>query len=290
MALLLIDEQLIFDEDSFLLYRTDAPGDTPLRLGAIASRCLALLLRSSGTVVRKRDLMAAAWGQYGLEVTDNSLAQVVRQLRLALEKLQPEREFIQTLPRIGYKLLEGVRIVELSATGTAALIVKPPQVGSDLPDYATSTDTQDEALEPAEVPPSGVPVEPAERLTPSAASNPAPPWRWWLWLALPLWGGLAFGLGTVWQRPEQAAVPQFLPPVTVQGLRIYLPVSGLASVSQPRLQAISQRIQQLTGLVEIAQESAHLYLLPTRHGGQAILCQDELEATNSRCVGVLLHD
>ncbi|WP_460164043.1 winged helix-turn-helix domain-containing protein [Pseudomonas sp. S2_F03] len=133
MGQLLIDEHLVFDENNFLLFRVDAANEEPLRLGAIASRCLAMLLRSGGSVVRKRELMAGAWGQYGLEVTDNSLAQVVRQLRLALEKLQPDREFIQTLPRIGYKLADGVTVEELTAHPKPALPSCTMVTGNEAP-------------------------------------------------------------------------------------------------------------------------------------------------------------
>ncbi|MNF91449.1 hypothetical protein D3C84_740510 [compost metagenome] len=141
--------------------------------------------------------MAGVWGQYGLEVTDNSLAQVVRQLRLALEKLQPDREFIQTLPRLGYRLTDGVKVEELSARAQTTPAPYGAAAGSEVPVPAASmttvTDTGDEELE--------APLIMAKRASAETASGQLPvlprtlPRRWGLWLALPLWGGTGIPAG-----------------------------------------------------------------------------------------------
>ena len=110
MSTYVINRLIHFDNEAFVLYAATAPEDS-LRIGAIASRCLTQLLDAKGEIVSKRDLMNGAWGAFGLEVTDNSLAQTIRQLRVALDKLQPDHELIVTVPRIGYKL--GESLVEL---------------------------------------------------------------------------------------------------------------------------------------------------------------------------------
>ncbi|MDN4543902.1 MULTISPECIES: transcriptional regulator [unclassified Pseudomonas] len=278
---LLIDKQLVFDEDNFLLFRLDTTGEEPLRVGAIASRCLAMLLRSDGSVVRKRDLMSGAWGQYGLEVTDNSLAQVVRQLRLALEKLQPDRDFIQTLPRIGYKLSDGVRVEEWLAL---------PASGADAAENAASID--DAPLSnPVDRVEEGVraPMAPTHA---AASACPVPSQRrWGLWLALPVWGALAFLLGTQgWGLPDDAPPPEFTAPVTVEDVHVHRSAQDAQTLTAPHLQRMVGHSRKLAGLLELSAQNIHLYLLPSRRGADQILCDGELESTVSRCIGVQQHD
>ncbi|KQN49088.1 hypothetical protein ASE98_25260 [Pseudomonas sp. Leaf48] len=289
MGQLLIDEHLVFDESNFLLFRVDATDEEPLRLGAIASRCLAMILRSEGAVVRKRELMAGAWGQYGLEVTDNSLAQVVRQLRVALEKLQPDREFIQTLPRIGYKLADGVRVDELTtAQKTAA------GAGSEVPHPEALTvlpmaEAQDEEVgHPSLI---NIPAseQPAPTQQPVLAT--ARPRRWYLWLALPLWAIGAFMLGKIWLAPSQAVVlPTFNAPVTIDDVQVHLPAQEVPPLEAAELEPMVRHSRKLAGLLGVATQNLHLYLLPSRRGADQILCDGEMEASSSRCIGVQQHD
>jgi DNA-binding winged helix-turn-helix (wHTH) protein len=288
LSQLLIDEQIVFDEDSFLLYRADAPEELPLRLGAIASRCLALLLRSGGAVVRKRELMAGAWGQYGLEVTDNSLAQVVRQLRLALDKLHPGREFIQTLPRIGYKLAEGVCITEVHGLAENAepqinrdLTVDAAPVASPAPVIVDTPNAIDARLETAECS-----VPPVLLATPRRSSLR----RWGLGLVLVMCAGGSFLLGRAWPVSSPADdTLALVSTVTVQGLPVHKLAHG-AEMSAAELQSLHQQSQQLARVLGIVQEQTNLYLLPNHRNGQGILCDGLLEQAQSRCVGVQKHD
>jgi DNA-binding winged helix-turn-helix (wHTH) protein len=282
MGQLLIDEHLVFDENNFLLFRVDAVNEEPLRLGAIASRCLAMLLRSDGAVVRKRELMAGAWGQYGLEVTDNSLAQVVRQLRLALEKLQPDREFIQTLPRIGYKLADGVSVEELSAfaqtaPAPAAIPASTMADAEDEPDETPSITAKPASTAPASAP---LPVQP---ITPSK--------RWGLWLALSVWGVLAFLSGRIWLAPSpEVAPPAFAAAVTIDEVRVHASAQDIHSPATSHLQLMVQNSRELAGHLGIPAQNMHLYLLPSRRGADQILCDGELETASSRCIGVQQYD
>ncbi|MNZ76889.1 hypothetical protein D3C78_954110 [compost metagenome] len=292
MGRVLIDEQVVFDEDSFLLFRVDAPDVAPLRLGATTSSCLALLLRSGGAVVRKRELMEGAWGQYGLEVTDNSLAQSIRQLRLALETLQPGREFIQTLPRVGYKLADGVRIQALQAAcEDEASTLKPREFDSDLPDNAGSILSPDEDVESVAAPLTA-PHGSVESGTSSVLVPVKFAYKYWgLLFALILWGIASFFLGVFLQTPLlNADLPVFAPPVTIEGMRVHVPVEGFNSLAAPQLQSLAQRSQQLAQLLGISSSSANLYLIPVYHREHAILCEGELELARSRCVGVQLND
>jgi DNA-binding winged helix-turn-helix (wHTH) protein len=289
MGQLLIDEHLVFDENNFLLFRADAD-EEPLRIGAIASRCLAMLLRSDGAVVRKRELMAGAWGQYGLEVTDNSLAQVVRQLRLALEKLQPDREFIQTLPRIGYKLADGVRVEELSAVAKTAPAQSEVVAGDEVPVPAAPPDsTMADAEDELDKPPLPASARPDSRPLPVLPITSQK--RWGLWLALPLWGVLAFLSGKTWLAPSpEAAPPAFAAPVTVDEVRVHLSAQDVQPPATSHLQLMVQDSRKLAGLLGLSAQNIHLYLLPSRQGADQILCDGELETASSRCIGVQQHD
>lgn len=284
MGQVLIDEKLVFDEDNFLLFRVDYADEEPLRLGAIASRCLALLLRSSGVVVRKRELMDEAWGQYGLEVTDNSLAQVIRQLRLALEKLQPDHEFIQTLPRIGYKLSDSVRVQELPAVAKKAPAPALTDNELPIPDAAPLSTVADS---------SGECVEPLANVvaTTSPTRLSMPPIRWGLGLALPLWGILAFLLGKFWLAPApEVSPPIFAAPVTMNEVQVYPPAQDPQLMTSSYLQPMILRSRKLAVLEGLSLENLHLYLLPGRRGGDQILCDGELKAPGSRCIGVQQHE
>lgn len=292
MGRVLIDEQIVFDEDNFLLFRVDAPDVQPLRLGATTSSCLALLLRSGGAVVRKRELMEGAWGQYGLEVTDNSLAQSIRQLRLALETLQPEREFIQTLPRVGYKLADDVRTRVLQATSEeGAATPDSREMDSDLRYRAASILSPDEDVESV-VTPSPALHGPVEGGTPSLVVRAKPEYKYWgLLLALILWGITSFFLGSVLQTSMlNTDLPKFAPSVMIEGMRVHVPVDGLSSLAAPRLTKLAQRSQELVQLLGISSNSANLYLIRVHQREQAILCEGALELARSRCVGVQLHD
>ena len=126
MSTYVINRLIHFDNEAYVLYAAQAPEEV-LRIGAIASRCLTQLLQANGQIVSKRDLMSGAWGAFGLEVTDNSLAQVVRQLRVALEKLQPNHELIVTIPRIGYKISEQVELLDEAVSSAPPLTPATPE-------------------------------------------------------------------------------------------------------------------------------------------------------------------
>jgi len=291
MGQVLINGLLVFDEDNFLLFRVDTTDEKPLRLGAIASRCLAMLLKSGGTVVRKRELMAWAWGQYDLEVTDNSLAQVVRQLRLAMERLQPDREFIQTLPRIGYKLADSVRVEELStvAKGSPAASASVADSEGPIPVPLTIVDTRSDDAQ-------SLPITEVQALGETVAGTlPVPPVmsakRWGLWVALPVWGALAFLLGKFWMTPTAGAVPpMFAAPVTMSEVHVHPPTSDAQPIVPLLLQPMVLRSRRLAGLLGMSSNNLHLYLLPGSRGADQIICDGELETASNRCVGVQQHD
>jgi pimeloyl-ACP methyl ester carboxylesterase len=82
------------------LLSSDA-GDVPLTPKAFDT--LRVLVESAGTVISKRDLLDRVWPD--AHVDDNSLAQNISLVRKALAAADPSTEYVQTLPRRGYRLV-----------------------------------------------------------------------------------------------------------------------------------------------------------------------------------------
>ncbi|MFG0379880.1 transcriptional regulator [Pseudomonas sp. zbq_18] len=262
MSTYVINRLIHFDNEAFVLYAATAPEDS-LRIGAIASRCLTQLLDAKGEIVSKRDLMNGAWGAFGLEVTDNSLAQTIRQLRVALDKLQPDHELIVTVPRIGYKL--GESLVEL--------LDQPPP-----PPLA--------AAHPASTP---APTETAS--TRHADSSP----RWQprdLLLGLAALAGwvllfLLPGLLRPTALPERPFAEQRME--DIDGVRIHLEDMP-ASALQPDNRQLASHARQLAQALGMNGQVLHLYRFADQYRSLDLLCQGTLTAADSQCLGVQAHD
>lgn len=296
MSLFYIDEQIVFDEDNYLLYANLEQNPEPLRLGAIASSCLAQLLRAKGGVVLKRELMAGAWGQFGLEVTDNSLAQVVRQLRLALIKLQADDEYIVTLPRIGYKLADKVQVRETSADQPLCSAQTRPSMPTEAAELSLSTPASEPLPErpmPAPVLEASRPTASAAPSVPAAATLPAasPPSSasgyWGRALLIMLACALAFGLAAVGQKNPLAVDPLvFAAPIELPQLLIYLPLKSPAP-SSTELASWTAQMHELATISQLQADPIHFYLLDRREL-MGFICDAPL-STAAYCVGVSGH-
>lgn len=104
MGLYLIGKDILFDSDTLTMRSLYEPSKQ-IVLGNVASRCLSVLLDAEGKIIKKRDLIYEIWGKLGIEVTDNSLAQAIRQIRCAINEFAPNEQIIVTIPRIGYKVI-----------------------------------------------------------------------------------------------------------------------------------------------------------------------------------------
>lgn len=258
MSLYLISRSVRFDNEAFVLYAADAPNEK-LRIGAIASRCLTLLVDANGEIVTKRDLMSGAWGAFGLEVTENSLAQVIRQLRVALDKLLPGQELILTVPRIGYRSSAQVELIDEAPT--IALLHEPsPALSADM--LSTST---------------------------SEAPHQRP---WPLRLALALGAVACWALlyklpGILYpvplhERPfREADVERF------DDLTLHLE-NMPASALRPDNASLAARAQQLGKVLEL--EKLHLYRFAGRDRSLNLLCSGELRPGNSHCLGLQVDE
>lgn len=110
MSIYLINNEVVFDSNNLTL-QSARTKSKQIPLGNVASRCLKVLLDADGKVVKKRELIFEVWGKLGLEVTDNSLAQAVRQIRTAIKELAPHQSTVLTMPRIGYKIASKVESI-----------------------------------------------------------------------------------------------------------------------------------------------------------------------------------
>lgn len=263
MSIYVINNLIHFDNEAFTLYRAEAP-EGALRIGAIASRCLTVLLQADGQIVGKRELMSGAWGAFGLEVTENSLAQVVRQLRVALEKLQADPELIITVPRIGYRISQ--RLEQLDTA--PALVPQEP---------ATSAE--------------GAPVA-------LSAPKPAPPptprhsrdWPTRVLLgfaALACWAVLFQLPGLL--RPAILSPQPFLEAGREQLDGVTLHVEDMpAAALRPDNRQLVARAKQLGQA--IALDDPHLYRFAGQDRSLNLLCQGQLRPGNSHCLGLQVDE
>ena len=261
MSTYVINDLIHFDSEAFTLYRADAPTE-PLRIGAIASRCLGLLLQADGEIVGKRELMAGAWGAFGLEVTENSLAQVVRQLRVALDKLQPGHELILTVPRIGYRINERVQLLDAA-----------PSVAPVEPTPAPTLPVQPA---PAPAQPSHAPRHSdwPGRLALAAVALAC----WALLFKLP---GLLYPI-PLSERPFEEADMQSLDDITLHLEN--MPAAAL----RPDNQQLAVRARQLGQALEL--DDLHLYRFAGQERSLNLLCSGELRPGDSHCLGLQVDE
>lgn len=253
MSTYVINRLIHFDSETYLLYLASTPEDA-LRIGAIASRCLTLLLQANGQIVSKRELMSGAWGAFGLEVTENSLAQVVRQLRVALEKLQADPELITTVPRIGYKISVPVELLD-SAAGLAA----PTQ-----------------------------PVEPDLPAEAHQAAAPAANWPLRILLglaAIACWVAL-FQLPGLLRTTALSDRPFVESQVeAIDGITVHVEAMP-ASALQPDNRQLAAQARQLGRLIGIDSPDLHIYRFADRYHSLDLICAGVLLAADSQCLGL----
>lgn len=89
-----------FDADTFSLWQNDRP----VTLGQRALAVLAQLLGADGATVSKDDLIRAVWPDAIVE--DSNLTVQVASLRRALGQTADGRDWIITIPRLGYRFID----------------------------------------------------------------------------------------------------------------------------------------------------------------------------------------
>src|SRR5215471_6941853 len=104
------------DPDQGLLFR----GQESIPLAPKAFETLLVLLRNSGRVVRKDDLMKTLWPDTFVE--ESNLTQHIYQLRKALGSGGQDPKYIVTVPGRGYRFAEQVE--EVPAENGTELVVE----------------------------------------------------------------------------------------------------------------------------------------------------------------------
>lgn len=101
-------------------------GAEPTTLGQRAVALLRLLIQNAGVPVTKDALIDAGWG--GSAVADNNLTVQIAALRRVLEDMANVAEWIETLPRRGYRYVGPTVTVAVPAASTAARVVSAPSL------------------------------------------------------------------------------------------------------------------------------------------------------------------
>lgn len=109
-------------------HRTIRVGDREARVEFLAMQVLLVLVGRVGTVVTKDEILAAVWNDrfVGPEVVTVAISQ----LRKALGDTPREPVFIETIPRVGYRLLSPVEVTSDAPRATpdgGASPVPPPE-------------------------------------------------------------------------------------------------------------------------------------------------------------------
>ncbi|MBO7913770.1 transcriptional regulator [Vibrio splendidus] len=91
-----------------------------IKIGYRETRVLELLLKKSPEIVRKQDIISFAWGSEFIGET--SLAKCISLLRQGFVKLGIKETPIVTVPKVGYRLIDGCVLIE-----------SQPQIGATTP-------------------------------------------------------------------------------------------------------------------------------------------------------------
>ncbi len=97
------DERPVFYFD-VSRYALIGPDRSTIKLRPQSLEVLVLLLRHANQMVSKQDILDAVWN--GIAVTDDSVTQCIADIRRVLS--QEHRSQLQTVPRVGYRLVPGV--------------------------------------------------------------------------------------------------------------------------------------------------------------------------------------
>ncbi|WP_050747838.1 winged helix-turn-helix domain-containing protein [Sodalis glossinidius] len=103
----IINDIIEFNADECVLVYIHTGDVTPLTLST--SRLLEYFVNSGGIILTRESLLENVWSKYGLTASGNNLNQYVSVLRRTLAGLGINN-FIDTLPKVGFKLNPGVTI------------------------------------------------------------------------------------------------------------------------------------------------------------------------------------
>ena len=105
----------------------------PRHLQPKVMRVLVYLAERQGEVVEREELIEGVWGR---AVTDEVLTRAIHELRIALEDSSGQPRYIETIPKIGYRLMAPVDAGDSSAASAldqSGLSIEEIEAKSDLP-------------------------------------------------------------------------------------------------------------------------------------------------------------
>ncbi|MCC5515510.1 transcriptional regulator [Vibrio splendidus] len=94
-----------------------------IKIGYRETRVLELLLKKSPEIVRKQDIISFAWGSEF--IGDTSLAKCISLLRQGFVKLGIKETPIVTVPKVGYRLIDGCVLIESQPQSGATIPLTP---------------------------------------------------------------------------------------------------------------------------------------------------------------------
>src|ERR1700683_2771894 len=105
-----------FNEQTFELRKSGAP----VRIQQQPARVLAFLLNHRGTLVTREQIRLAIWGADTFVDFEQGLNFWARQIRLALNDQADKPNYVETLPRLGYRF-----VARMEKSGTANAVAIP---------------------------------------------------------------------------------------------------------------------------------------------------------------------
>ena len=117
----------------------------PTKIQQQPARVLALLVNNAGTLITRDQIREAIWGSETHVDFEHGLNFCIRQIRMALRDSADDPEFVETLPRLGYRFIADVdRANELTGKARRRIGVLPiEELGTDIGDYFTLGLTED---------------------------------------------------------------------------------------------------------------------------------------------------
>ncbi|WP_313162708.1 transcriptional regulator [Kosakonia cowanii] len=117
-----------------------------------ASRCLLLLLEASPDIVLQQDFFKKVWEEEGMLVPANTLYQNISIVRRGLRAVgDTDQKLIATIPRKGFQIDDGVRILKQEDIVKADNTIELPAIdvpSSDLPEKSAVPEDEDASPEP----------------------------------------------------------------------------------------------------------------------------------------------
>ncbi len=99
-------------------------GDETIRLEPRLAGVLAVLIQRAGETLSRDELLSLAWDA---DASDEALTQAISRLR----KLLKDRQAIETVPRVGYRLSATVTAVPKTMPPEATTAVRPPAASAN---------------------------------------------------------------------------------------------------------------------------------------------------------------